>query len=90
MTTITGKPIYPADFKNDPGAVSAAPLLDEAVAARLVDIDMTGVERYRFRHALVREVLVQGLSAVERARLHTRVAQALEQHPDSSTFAPRR
>ena len=27
MTTITGKPIYPADFKNDPGAVSAAPLM---------------------------------------------------------------
>ena len=55
----------------------AVPLLDEAVAARLVDFDPDAVVRYLFRHALVREVMEQGLPGSERGRLHTRVAEAL-------------
>jgi hypothetical protein len=55
----------------------AVPLLDEAVAARLVDFDPAAVARYRFRHSLVREVMEQGLPGSERGRLHTRVAEAL-------------
>lgn len=51
-------------------------LLDEAVTARLVDIEpATG---FAFAHALVREVVESGLSTVERSRLHARVAEELE------------
>ena len=67
----------------------AAGLLDEAVAARLVDFDPAAVVRYRFRHSLVREVLEQGLSGSERGRLHTRVAEALDTDGDASARAPR-
>lgn len=69
--------------------VTAARLLDEAVAARLADFDPASVPRYRFRHTLVREVLVQALSGVERGRLHEAVAKALENRSDRSNLAPR-
>ena len=58
-----------------------APLLDEAVAARLLDDDPARPAHHRFRHALIREVLVQGLPGAERARLHARVAAALDGPP---------
>jgi hypothetical protein len=67
----------------------AVPLLDEAVAARLVDFDPAAVARYRFRHALVREVMEQGLPGSERGRLHTRVAEALGSGEGRPSLAPR-
>ena len=52
-------------------------LLDEAVAARVVEeTSMPG--RYSFLHALTREALHDALSATRRARLHLRVAHAIE------------
>ena len=52
-------------------------LLDEAVAARVVEeTSMQG--RYSFLHALTREALHDALSATRRARLHLRVAHAIE------------
>ncbi len=73
----------------DTGQADAAGLLDQAVAARLVDFHPAAVVRYRFRHSLVREVLEQGLSGSERGRLHTRVAEALDTGDDGSALAPR-
>lgn len=67
----------------------AVPLLDEAVAARLVDFDPAAVARYRFRHALVREVMEQGLPGSERGRLHMRVAEALGSGEGGPSLAPR-
>jgi tetratricopeptide (TPR) repeat protein len=51
--------------------------LDEAVAARVLTEDADRVGRYTFAHALVRATLYDGLSALRRARLHSRVGEAL-------------
>jgi tetratricopeptide (TPR) repeat protein len=53
-------------------------LLAEAVTARLLDDDPGRPQRWRFRHALVREVLARDLPAAERSKVHARVAVALE------------
>jgi DNA-binding SARP family transcriptional activator len=52
--------------------------LDSAVAAGLV-VEGGTPWSWRFTHALVQEVLVAGLSALGRARLHARLGRALEQ-----------
>ena len=53
-------------------------LLEEAEAARLVGAVPGELSRWRFAHALVREVLYEGLPAARRVRLHGLVAEALE------------
>jgi AAA ATPase domain len=55
---------------------AAARLLDEAAARQLLD---AGPGWYRFRHALVREVLDHGLSGAQRGKLHAAAGEALEQ-----------
>ena len=53
-------------------------ILDEAIAARLVQ-DVPGApDRYAFTHALVRDTLYEELTAARRARLHRLVAEAIE------------
>jgi DNA-binding CsgD family transcriptional regulator len=53
-------------------------LLEEAEAARVVTEVPGRLGRRRFAHALVREVLYEGLPATRRIRLHGRVGEALE------------
>src|SRR6516162_8414974 len=53
-------------------------LLEEAEAAGLVGVVPGELSRWRFAHALVREVLYEGLLAARRVRLHGLVADALE------------
>ena len=53
-------------------------LLEEAEAAGLVGVVPGELSRWRFAHALVREVLFEGLLAARRVRLHGLVAEALE------------
>ncbi len=53
-------------------------LLEEAEAARVVGAIPGGLSRWRFGHALVREVLYEGLLAARRVRLHGLVGAALE------------
>ena len=53
-------------------------LLEEAEAVRLVGAVPGELSRWRFAHALVREVLYEGLLAARRVRLHGLVADALE------------
>ena len=68
---------------------AAALLLDEAAAGLLLDVDPAGPARYQFRHALIREVLDDGLSATKRGELHAAVAEALEQRPGPPAAAAR-
>ncbi len=59
------------------GSDAVLDTLDEALAARL--ITETGARgRYSFCHALVRHTIYDQLGPARRARLHRRVAQALE------------
>jgi class 3 adenylate cyclase/tetratricopeptide (TPR) repeat protein len=53
--------------------------LEAAVAASLLDESTEQVGRFRFVHALINQTLYEGLGATRRARLHHRVAQALEE-----------
>jgi tetratricopeptide (TPR) repeat protein len=62
-------------------------ILDEAVDAHLVTETGHGPGRYRFAHALVREVVYTGLRATERARLHHGVGEAIERHQQAETDA---
>jgi DNA-binding SARP family transcriptional activator len=59
-------------------AEDALTALDSAVAVGLV-VEGTHPWSWRFTHALVQEVLVSGLPALRRARLHARLGAALEQ-----------
>jgi len=52
--------------------------LEAAVAASLLAESSDRVGQFRFAHALVNQTLYEGLGATRRARMHGRVAQALE------------
>ena len=53
-------------------------LLEEAEAGRVAGAVPGGLSRWRFAHALVREVLYEGLLAARRVHLHRLVGEALE------------
>jgi len=54
-------------------------LLDEAVAASLLQESSERAERFTFTHGLVEHTLYEDLGRARRARLHKRVAEALEE-----------
>jgi tetratricopeptide (TPR) repeat protein len=54
-------------------------LLDEGVAASLLQENRDRVGRFTFSHALVEHALYEDLGSTRRARLHRRVAEALEE-----------
>ena len=58
--------------------------LDEACRVRLIEEVAAG--RYRFRLSLVHDVVYEALGASRRARLHQRVAEAMEAAGVGSTF----
>jgi DNA-binding SARP family transcriptional activator len=53
-------------------------LLEAAVAASLLDESTEHVGRFRFVHALINQTLYEALGTTRRARVHHRVAEALE------------
>ena len=54
-------------------------VLEEALAARVVEELPSAVGRYQFTHALIQETLAVELSTTRRVRLHSRIAEALEE-----------
>jgi class 3 adenylate cyclase/tetratricopeptide (TPR) repeat protein len=53
-------------------------VLEEALAARVIEELPRSVGRYQFNHALIQETLSQELSTTRRVRLHGRIAEMLE------------
>ena len=58
--------------------------LEEALDAGLLLEPRADPGRYSFSHALIREVLYEGMSAERRARIHARVGEALERQPNAA------
>jgi tetratricopeptide (TPR) repeat protein len=54
-------------------------VLEEALAARVIEELPQSVGRYQFTHALIQETLSGELSTTRKVRLHARIAQALEE-----------
>jgi predicted ATPase len=54
-------------------------VLEEALAARVIEELPRAVGRYQFTHALIQETLLEELTLTRRVRLHARIAQALEE-----------
>jgi DNA-binding winged helix-turn-helix (wHTH) protein/tetratricopeptide (TPR) repeat protein len=73
-----------ADLSDD-GLVDA---LEEATRAQLITESHGGSDRFAFRHALIRETLYSELSSPRRARLHRRVAAAIERRAQDMPNAP--
>lgn len=55
----------------------ASSALSEAVAARLIDLDLTD-GRFRFRHAIIRDAVYHSMSHTVRENVHRRLADILQ------------
>ncbi|MFQ6028718.1 MAG: AAA family ATPase, partial [Dehalococcoidia bacterium] len=53
-------------------------LLEEAVAARVIEEVPQVLGRYQFNHVLIKEALAEGLSATRRVRLHGIITELME------------
>lgn len=58
--------------------------LEPAIEAGILIDNATGGSRYRFSHGLVNETVADDLGVAQRARVHHRIAQALETHHDKT------
>ena len=64
-------------------------VLEESSAARLV-VELKGSPgRFGFNHTLVRQTLLDALSATRRARLHRQIGEAIEAQPGAADVAGR-
>jgi DNA-binding CsgD family transcriptional regulator len=70
--SVLGEPVEPALLADVTGIADLGPLLDEAVAARVLEPSSTA-----FTHALVRDAIYQDLPPSARLDLHRRCAEAL-------------
>ena len=53
-------------------------LLEEAIAAGIIEEDPNEIGRYQFSHSMIMETLVNELSLTHRVQLHARIAETLE------------
>ena len=65
-------------LRDDPTEASLLELVDEALAAHVIEELPRGRERYQFSHALIQETLSEELSTSRKVRLHARIGEALE------------
>jgi len=53
-------------------------VMDEAISARIIEELPGAAVRYRFRHALMQQTLIETITAGRKARLHAKIGEALE------------
>jgi DNA-binding CsgD family transcriptional regulator len=63
---------------DEPSVERVLDVLEEAMAARVVEEAFQAIGRYQFTHVLIRETLYDELTAARRVRLHRRIGEALE------------
>jgi len=64
---------------DDPDRDRLLEILEEAIAARVIEELPGQVGRYQFSHSLVQHILTEELSTTRRVRLHARIGEALEE-----------
>ena len=72
---------------DDPDEDALLQVLDEALAAHVIEELPGTASRYQFTHALIQATLAEELSRARRARLHARIAEALEALYDDEAAA---
>jgi class 3 adenylate cyclase/tetratricopeptide (TPR) repeat protein len=65
-----------ADVERDP----LMKVMEEAIAARVIEEMLEAIDRYRFAHSLVRETLYDELGTARRIGLHRQIGEVLEAH----------
>jgi predicted ATPase/DNA-binding CsgD family transcriptional regulator len=73
-----------ARLLDEPCAEHALELLEEAMAARVIEEIPQAVGYYQFTHALIRTTLHDELTMTRRAQLHRRIGEALEELYDAT------
>ena len=63
----------------DVSEIELLDVVDEALAAHLVEATLGPGDRYQFTHALVQQTLSENLSASRKVRLHARIGEVLEE-----------
>ena len=66
-------------LRDDLTEASLLELVDEALAAHVIEELPEGRERYQFSHALIQDTLSEEWSTSRKVRLHARIGQALEE-----------
>ena len=66
-------------LRDDLTEASLLELVDEALAAHVIEELPKGRERYQFSHALIQATLSEELSTSRKVRLHARIGEALEE-----------
>ena len=68
-----------AILRDEPSEEPVLELLEEAVAARVIEEIPQAVGRYQFTHALIRATLYDEVTTARRVRLHRRIGEVFEE-----------
>ena len=82
MATAAARPLRLAEAADLVGASALADALEAESLGEL--LDLSGADRIRFAHSLLRDACYQELPGIRRARLHARIADTLARRPDRS------
>ncbi len=82
LATAAARPLRLAEAADLVGADAVADALEAEFLGEL--LDLSGDDRIRFAHSLLRDACYQELPGIRRARLHARIAETFARRPDRS------